>query len=249
LREIAIALAVQEEWRGLRGRLQERRPHMVGGLPATRGQLSGVPVFVFLTGSGKAASAQAAERALSAVEPACLVIAGFGAAVAPGPRPGDLVVATFVGAEGCADALPCDRHLQDAAARARPTGVAVFSGPLVTTAHVLIHPDEKARVAAETGAVVVDMESDPVARVAASLGIPFVAIRAVTDAANDTMPLDFNAHVDAAGYIRRGAIVAAAMRRPRSIAGLVRLGRDSARAARNLGAFLEALCAELGRAT
>ena len=67
------------------------------------------------------------------------------------------------------------------------------------------------------------------AAVAASLGIPFVVVRAISDPAEESLPLDFNDCLDPAGSISRARVVARAARNPALIAPLWRL-RGRARA-------------------
>ena len=53
---------------------------------------------------------------------------------------------------------------------------------------VLMTPQDKASFSSRTGAVAVDMESGAVAAVASDAKIPFIAIRAVSDAFNSVLP-------------------------------------------------------------
>lgn len=59
-------------------------------------------------------------------------------------------------------------------------------------------PDAAADLKANLGATLVDMEVGAVAQVAARLGKPWVAIKAVTDDANDTSGGDFQANLNRA---------------------------------------------------
>lgn len=242
----AIALAMPEEWAGLAPHMPDAVPEIIAGRQLFRGQLGGAQAAVFLTGSGPAAANAAGRECLAALRPDRLVIAGFGGGLAPGPGAGDLVAATTVSAAGNGPSLPSDASMLAAAAAATPAGAALYEGPLITVRDVITSAAGKQRLWDETAAVAVDMESAPLAQAAASAGLPFLAVRCITDAAGEAMPLDFNRYLGADGQLRRGAIVMAVLRRPQLIPGLVRLGRNSGRAARHLGAFLEALCREMG---
>lgn len=242
----AIALAMPEEWAGLQPRLSDAVMDTLAGRRVYHGRLEGAPAAVFLTGSGPAAAESAGREILPALLPDRLVIAGFGGGLAPGPGAGDLVAATTVSEAGNGPSLPCDPCMLAAAAAATPAGAALYQGPLITVREVITSAADKQRLWDETAAVAVDMESAPLAEAAAAAGIPFLAVRCITDAAGEAMPLDFNRYLDATGQLRRGAIVLAVLRRPQLIPGLVRLGRNSGRAARHLGAFLAALCREMG---
>ena len=59
------------------------------------------------------------------------------------------------------------------------------------------------------------MEAGAVAERAEHFNIPFYAIRVVTDAADENLPMDFNQVRDAEGRFDRLRILAAASRQPR----------------------------------
>jgi hypothetical protein len=105
---------------------------------------------------------------------------------------------------------------------------------------VLAHAEEKAACKSQTNAVAVDMETWGAAQAAERAGARWVAIRAVTDGANDTLPLDFNAFADAQANPDRGRIMRHILLRPWKIPALIRLGARSSHAARRLASFLEA---------
>jgi hypothetical protein len=103
---------------------------------------------------------------------------------------------------------------------------------------VAVSAAEKAQLFESTGARVTEMEAAAVADEAQRRDVPFYCVRVVSDAASDTMPLDFNLYRAPSGRFRRGRIIGAALARPTSIRGLMRLNTDSLRAARRLGDFL-----------
>jgi adenosylhomocysteine nucleosidase len=74
------------------------------------------------------------------------------------------------------------------------------------------------------------MEAATIARLASAHGIPFLAIKGVSDAANATLP-DLNPFINAVGQMRMGAFLAHVASRPRFWPSLLHLGRNSARAA------------------
>jgi hypothetical protein len=103
---------------------------------------------------------------------------------------------------------------------------------------VVVTASEKALLRKETGADAVDMESAAIAGKAAEWGVPFYAVRAVSDRAEEDMPLDFNAYRDAAGRFSRARISLAALARPfTAIPALLRLDRNCRIAAESLGDF------------
>lgn len=98
--------------------------------------------------------------------------------------------------------------------------------------------EEKSRLAASyPGAAIVDMEAATVARLAAASGIPFRAIKAVSDTLEEELP-DLNPFIDRSGQFHVARFAMGAALRPRYWPGLVRFGRQAGLAANNLCASL-----------
>jgi nucleoside phosphorylase len=109
---------------------------------------------------------------------------------------------------------------------------------LVSVDHVAATASEK-RALAASGALAVEMEAAGVLERAAALGVPFYCIRVVSDTADDTFVVDFNAARRADGRFDRGHIVKQALRRPLvMIPELLRLRGNAAKAVRALGDFV-----------
>ena len=105
---------------------------------------------------------------------------------------------------------------------------------LVTLGHVA-RAEEKRALAERYQAVLVDMEAATIARLARAHGIPLYCVKAISDAYTDVLP-DFNRFLDRSGQLRLAPFVTYALLRPRYWGPLVRLGRNSRVAARNLAA-------------
>jgi len=86
---------------------------------------------------------------------------------------------------------------------------------------------------------VVEMESFQVLRIARDAGVPALSIRAISDAADEDLPLDFGQTIGADGQIRYGRLILQAGLRPQTVPAMVRFGRRSQRAALNLTMFLD----------
>lgn len=123
--------------------------------------------------------------------------------------------------------------------RESPMTPVISAGTLITTDRVMVTREEKRALAERTGAIAVDMETAGAARVAQEHGVPWLAVRAITDGVDDTLPFDFNQFSDADGNVNRGRIVLATLTHPWKIPALLRLGQRSSRAAGNLAKFLE----------
>ena len=104
---------------------------------------------------------------------------------------------------------------------------------------VAITAAEKRALRSQTGALAVDMETAAIRAQAEEWRVPFLCIRAVSDSALDTLPLDFNRYRNGRGDFSRGSIALAAIARPFTIMPqLVQFDRNCRRAAAALGDFL-----------
>jgi hypothetical protein len=107
-------------------------------------------------------------------------------------------------------------------------------GRIATSDRIIATPAEKAALFAATGAAVVDMETDAVRAFASQLGVPFLAIRAVSDLADQTLDPATVSWVTPTGGLRWGKVLGTLCRRPTTIVEMTRLGRRSDRAMQNL---------------
>ena len=151
---------------------------------------------VVRAGMGPARAAEAARRAAAAPWGAVAIV-GFCGALAPDLAPGDVVVASEVRtARG--PAIPCSSGPLVAALRRLGVG-RVRVGPVISTDHI-VRDGQRSRIAAETGAVAVDMESAWLAAAAkGSRGDrPLAVLRVVVDAPG--RELDVRRPLAAAAY-------------------------------------------------
>ena len=112
-------------------------------------------------------------------------------------------------------------------------------GEVLSVDRVAVTAAEKGELRRTTGASVVEMESAALMGKAREWGVPFCCVKTVSDTAGECMPLDFNRFRDHEGRFSRTRIALAAAVRPFSGApGLLRLMRNSRRAAESLGEFL-----------
>ncbi|HVB39029.1 MAG TPA: hypothetical protein VND92_10845, partial [Vicinamibacterales bacterium] len=108
---------------------------------------------------------------------------------------------------------------------------------LVSMDRILVRAGDKAALA--DTADVVDMETFSVFAAAARLGVPVVAVRAISDEVGDDLPLDFNRALASDGRLHYGWLAGQVVSHPHRLRQLVRFGRTSAQAADTLGEFLD----------
>jgi hypothetical protein len=83
------------------------------------------------------------------------------------------------------------------------------------------------------------MESYTILAEAARYGVPSVAIRAISDTVDFTMPYNFERSCDRRGQLRISGIVMQILRRPTGLPALFTLSRDCRTASRHLANFLD----------
>jgi adenosylhomocysteine nucleosidase len=110
-------------------------------------------------------------------------------------------------------------------------------GRFFTSGRAIIRADEKRHLG--RGADAVEMESFEILRQCAERGIPAAAIRAISDGAEEELPLDMNEIFNDRGQVSLPQVMSQLARHPRSLPGLVNLGRQSRRAAESLAKFLD----------
>ena len=112
--------------------------------------------------------------------------------------------------------------------------------PLTGTGLILGHDtilgtvEQKIAAYKATGALTVDMESHHVARAAAEQGLPFLAIRAVSDTAGQILPAVMATFVDEFGQTKMSAVLRALISGRISLRELLAAGRASKRAHQSL---------------
>ena len=175
--------------------------------------------------------------------PGCTIIAGGMGADAAERAAGSLTGARALISTGYAGGLaaPAARGVivvdtgDSALDKALPPAV---RGRIADSQTMVATPAARARLAAATGAIAVDMESAAVARVARERGIPFAAIRVITDGPDDTLAIDWDRYRRPDGMMCTSAAVLEAVRSTRGIAELLRLWYSSKEATRVLSAYL-----------
>lgn len=207
-----------------------------------------VPLALSLCiGVGTENAAQNTERMLIQ-HPAtrAVIIIGYAGGLAAALDPGSLLVADTVSNGLSGPTYHADPTLLSTASEIRPFGDRVHYGALVTADRVLVRSAEKEQYALRTNALAVDMESAGAAAVATEYGVPWLAVRVITDGVNDDLPLDFNALANPDGSVNRGRIVAETLLHPWKIPALIRLGSRSSLASRRLAEFLVLLLSRIG---
>ena len=102
----------------------------------------------------------------------------------------------------------------------------LHSGPLAESTSVLGGRKDKEALFSRTDAIAVDMESAAIATVAAQAGVPFIAIRAISDTVDASLPLTAFKAFDKFGRLNRWRLLRGLMQHPEDILAWMRLNRQ-----------------------
>jgi adenosylhomocysteine nucleosidase len=116
-----------------------------------------------------------------------------------------------------------------------PPSIEYRHGEILTVDRIVATPAEKGELFEKTGALAVEMEGSKVRQFAASLGIPYIAVRAISDTAEEVLEPDVVGFVDDFGRVKPINLAAGILRRPGLIPYLNRLGKNSRLATDRLG--------------
>jgi len=221
----AVVSAMREEIAPLLSAIDARPLLTEDTFRLYRGRAGDHSVMAAVLGDGATVAERGLQRLLEIIMPDRLLLIGFAGGLSSDLPSGALVQAATV--QWLGDGEPI--HADDSPL------AGVDRGAVVSAARVLWAADSKQQAWSALGAparCVVDLESWALVRRLQEAAIPWTVLRAVSDAANETLPLDFSALTDSDGRLIRSRVILSALRRPSTLAGLLRLrsrGRACAR--------------------
>jgi nucleoside phosphorylase len=229
--KILVTFAIENEFAPWR-RIRDFRRAAVAQPSIYEARIGPADLRVFLTGMGAQHARRTVQVALADGADMC-ISTGLAGALQLRHRIGDVVVARAVHSAGAEALVKSDTKLRRAATLCGAREVNAF----LSADRAVLTAKEKGRLAFSADAV--EMESYAILCEAQSHHIPAVAVRAIGDTATQDLPLDFNRTVGAKGQISIPRVFGQLARNPRRLPGLVRLSRDTQRAATSLASFLD----------
>jgi adenosylhomocysteine nucleosidase len=153
----------------------QKEQFSVGTLNCTLANLGGRPVLVVLVGMGPTNAAESTESIFQYFRPKAFVLAGYGGALVPQMHVGQVVLSNNFTSE---QVQPFLRILSG-------FDFATFC----TTNEIVGTPELRAEYAESTQSQVVEMETAPVADIVFSRSLPFMAVRVISDAYQNVLPV------------------------------------------------------------
>lgn len=236
--KILVTFALENEfapWRAMR----DFRSRAWGKTTVSSADIGGAEVGVIVTGIGPRIAGLQARNALKIGGDAIqfCISSGLAGAVKPQYAVGQVLAARTARSETAegdpANTMECSAALLSFAESCGATVVNCF----YTSERAIGTQQEKEHIGRFADAV--EMESFGVLNEAAGLGIPATAIRAISDVANENLPLDMNEVFTDTGRVSIPRVVQQVARHPGAVPGLMKLGRQSREAAEALARFLD----------
>ena len=171
---------------------------------------------------------EAGARQLIAKGVDALVSFGLAGGIAPGLQAGTLVLATIVIAGD--KTFEASDVWRNSLRRLLPADIGVSEGPIVGVDKMVLSRGTKRQLHERTGAIACDMETHALARVATETGVPFVAVRAISDPAWQGVPKGILSCLTSEGEVDYWGLALALVRRPWALPALMVLAGNSKKA-------------------
>ncbi len=232
-RSIAVVAAFREEFGAILSRAREARFED----SFVRARIGTAEVALSMTGDGARNAGRVASSLCEKVRPAALLGVGVAGALSPDLSVGDLLISRRI-RDSAGDAPPPDATLA-----ALALGIAgTAAGTLVTVERPEVLASGKVALGAAQNSAdpaAADMESAAWARAAASHGVSYLVVRAISDRASEDLPEYLSRCVGRNGGIHRPTVILRALSRPATIPALLRMRARVHACAQSLAAFLE----------
>lgn len=243
---IGIVMAMREEIRPVLRRLGGHRKEQAGPFPLYLFQRDGRQLVLIESGMGINRATAATTELISRAQPRLIITAGLGGGVRPGLNVGEVVLAGQVLSLGEGLTSKIAGIANEALLRALQESVSgqpfrILDGTTVTTSGIVNKRQADQQLSREIVNPVLDMETSAVAEIAERNGIPLVALRAISDAAEEELLFSLDEFTDRDLNIHLGKVLLAIAKRPHILPQLIRLAQNSKQAANNLAIVLEKL--------
>jgi len=235
---VLVTFAVEAEfapWRRLhafRRKESVRGSRRAGSDVCYSSRIDDLQLDVYLTGVGWK-GARTFLSALLKEKPDLCISSGLAGGLKPELKSGEIVVAREVLLVNGGQKFMGRPLLTDLAEQTGATAVDSF----LTNTQVVCDAQSKRTMAAFGD--VVEMESFHVLKIARDAQVAAVAVRAISDTANEDLPLDFGRAISKDGQISYRRLLLQVARRPHRIPAMIDFGKRSEKAAQNLADYLD----------
>jgi adenosylhomocysteine nucleosidase len=239
--KIAVVCAFPHEWKAILKHLKPQRRSQIGAFRVAHATYLSHEILLVMTGMGTRNAEEALEWVLRVLNPALVLSIGFGGALYEGAGIGDLIIATSVslvsGRVLKTIQIPDASEMVD-----RLSGkTSIRAGHFLTLERWMDKKTVKRLSPPEIAFPVCDMETFPLAELTSQRQLPFLAVRSITDRADEEIPRALLKVNDASGRYRFLRAIFLLLSKPWLIPVAMRLGRRSRVASENLWRAIETL--------
>lgn len=239
--KVLVTFAVEAEFAAWR-KLRRFRYIDYDGLQLWRTNAGGAEITVLVTGVGTESSAQAMGLMMKMADEDqhfdICISSGLAGALQETLVPGDIIAPQMVIAENRHADLPSDQLKVDPDLRRQALeGGAIASDCLFTTDQVLVKASQKRDCSSRAQSV--DMESFDIVKEARAWGARGVVLRAISDSANEDLPINFNLTLSKKHQVSVTKVILQLMKNPLALPALLRFAKQSRLAAEKLAHFLD----------
>ncbi len=201
-------------------------------------------LVIRICGMGGVAARRAATALCEQEKVTRLISFGVAGALDDSLQPGDLILPKSVLADRN---YPADDGWRTRVQRCLPGRINVIQCSLVTSDTVITTETAKRMLASQSGGCAVDMESGAVAAVAAEKGVPFLAIRAISDPVQFSPPAELMTALKPDGSVKPVPLLTLLLKRSLHLNELLRLAPGMQAACKTLKQVVQSARPELSR--
>lgn len=243
---IGLIAAMPEEVSPMLKLIGKYQREKTGSFELYRFSLGGKKVVLVRSGMGAKHATSATRLLIEAANPDVILNFGFAGAVTSGPRVEDLVLAeqvfSYDGSQFRREGMPAAALVDKMFCLGKEVFLNnnIYRSTFITTLKIT----EKTRLAKilpeNCSLPAVEMESAAIAVAAAEAHIPFAALRAISDAADEELSFSLDEFTDSDMNLKLKKVLLTVARKPWIIPQLMRLARNSNAAGKSLAKGVEA---------
>lgn len=231
---ICIICAIPQETRHLLAKFPQKGCGTVAGFKSWQAASAKHSITIIESGIGRENATRAATAAILNIKPDYVINGGFCGALTADLQVGDIVTANTIHSLG--KGVPGQTITVEAAST--DAALKGFAAADFISADSILDKSELLKSFPSLTTSVVDMESYAVAAVCKEYGIPFIPVRAVSDALDTDPSLLFRTIADQDFNIRLPALISAVINRPSFLPQLFTLAKGARIAGKSLATTL-----------
>ena len=242
-RTLGVVAAMPQEIAPLLARIKGYRRDTLAGRNLYRFPMNGTEVFLVESGMGPAHAEAATGALIAHAAPEAILNFGFGGAVLSGLEVAELVLAERVfllEGEALTELPPPAPALAALVSEhCGKVGVQLRRGGFITACGIKSKVAMASRIGAVTSLPLLEMETAAVLKRAQEAGVPVLAIRGVSDAADEELGFAIEEFCDDELNLSPWRVAGCVLKRPHLMPQLIRLAGNSRRAGRRLALAVE----------